>query len=56
VALIQEALGRLPADKRASFWRDQVQDDPALRPLQRRLRALPVIPTTTPIAARPTRS
>jgi tetratricopeptide (TPR) repeat protein/tRNA A-37 threonylcarbamoyl transferase component Bud32 len=56
VALIQETLGRLPAEHRASFWRDQVQDDPALRSLQRRLRALPVIPITTPIAAMPARS
>ena len=44
VALIQEALRRLPNEDRASFWRDQVEADPALQPLHRRLRAMPSTP------------
>jgi eukaryotic-like serine/threonine-protein kinase len=40
VMLTQEMLERLPSDRRATFWRDQIQADPALRPLQRRLRSL----------------
>ena len=40
LGLIQQALGQLPADQRMAFWRDQVLSDPALKPLQRRLRTL----------------
>jgi tetratricopeptide (TPR) repeat protein len=40
VTLVQQAVGQLPAEQRAPFWRDQVQADPALRSLQRRLRPL----------------
>ena len=40
VMLIQGMLERLPSDRRATVWRDQIQADPALRPLQRRLRYL----------------
>jgi len=42
VALVHEALNRLPPDRRAAFLRDPVQTDPALRPLLRRLAAAPV--------------
>src|SRR5262249_14837036 len=37
VTLVREALKRLPADRRAPFWRDSIQADPALRALQRRI-------------------
>jgi serine/threonine protein kinase/predicted Zn-dependent protease len=40
VALVKLALERTPAGRRAAYWQDQVVDDPALRSLQRRLRAL----------------
>jgi hypothetical protein len=40
VALVKLALERTPADRRAAFWDSQISTDPALRPLQRRLRAL----------------
>jgi tetratricopeptide (TPR) repeat protein len=37
VMLVREALRRLPADRRAAFWRDSIQADPALRTLRRRI-------------------
>jgi tetratricopeptide (TPR) repeat protein len=37
VTLVREALKRLPADRRASFWRDSIQADPALSTLRRRI-------------------
>ena len=40
VALVKLALERTPAERRAAFWQSQVGADPALRPLQRRLRSL----------------
>jgi tetratricopeptide (TPR) repeat protein/tRNA A-37 threonylcarbamoyl transferase component Bud32 len=40
VELVKLALERTPAERRAAFWHDQVAADPALRPLQRRLRKL----------------
>ena len=40
VALVKLALEQLPADRRAAFWQSQISADPALRPLQRRLRGL----------------
>jgi len=39
VVLVREALRRLPADRRASFWRDSIQADPALSTLRRRIAA-----------------
>ncbi|MBV8314537.1 MAG: tetratricopeptide repeat protein, partial [Planctomycetaceae bacterium] len=44
VALIREAVRRHPAGRRAAFVRDQILADPALQPLQRRLRSLPTGP------------
>jgi eukaryotic-like serine/threonine-protein kinase len=38
--LLREALKRMPEDKRASFWRDVVPADPALRTLRRRVSAV----------------
>jgi tetratricopeptide (TPR) repeat protein len=38
--LLREALKRMPEDKRASFWRDVVPADPALRTLRRRVSSL----------------
>jgi hypothetical protein len=38
--LLQESLKRMPDDQRASFWRDIVPADPALRALRRRVSAL----------------
>ena len=38
--LLREALKRMPEDQRASFWRDVVPADPALRVLRRRVSAL----------------
>jgi eukaryotic-like serine/threonine-protein kinase len=35
--LLRQAVNQLPADKRASFWREVIQTDPALRTLRRRL-------------------
>jgi tetratricopeptide (TPR) repeat protein/tRNA A-37 threonylcarbamoyl transferase component Bud32 len=40
VELVKLALERTPAERRAAFWQGQVAADPALRPLQRRLRWL----------------
>jgi hypothetical protein len=40
VALVKLALDRTPSARRAAFWHDEVETDPALRPLQRRLRTL----------------
>jgi tetratricopeptide (TPR) repeat protein len=40
VALVKLALERTPSARRAAFWRDEVETDPALRSLQRRLRTL----------------
>jgi hypothetical protein len=37
VTLVREALKRLPADRRAAFWRDSIQADPALSTLRRRI-------------------
>ena len=38
--LLREALKRMPEDQRASFWRDVVPADPALRALRRRVSSL----------------
>jgi len=38
-SLLNQAMRRIPAEKRASFWRDSVQADPALRVLRRRLQS-----------------
>ncbi len=38
--LLQEALKRMPDEERASFWRDVVPADPALRALRRRVSSL----------------
>jgi hypothetical protein len=40
VALVKLALEQTPTDRRVAFWQSQISDDPALRPLQRRLRGL----------------
>jgi tetratricopeptide (TPR) repeat protein/tRNA A-37 threonylcarbamoyl transferase component Bud32 len=40
IALLKLALERTPAERRAAFWQEQVAADPALRPLQRRLRSI----------------
>ncbi len=40
VALVKLALERTPAERRAAFWQSNVSADPALRPLQRRLRSI----------------
>jgi serine/threonine protein kinase len=40
VALVKLALERMPSERRAAFWHDEVEADPALRSLQRRLRTL----------------
>ena len=40
VALVKLAVERTPADRRAAFWQDQVEADPALRSLRGRLRSL----------------
>jgi hypothetical protein len=40
VVLLKLALERTPAERRAAFWQEQVAADPALRPLQRRLRSI----------------
>jgi tetratricopeptide (TPR) repeat protein/tRNA A-37 threonylcarbamoyl transferase component Bud32 len=40
VALVKLALERTPSERRAAFWQSQIATDPALRPLQRRLRLL----------------
>jgi hypothetical protein len=40
VTLVREALKRLPADRRAAFWRESIQADPTLRAIRRRI-ALP---------------
>jgi tetratricopeptide (TPR) repeat protein len=40
VALVKRALERMPAERRAAFWQSNVSADPALRPLQRRLRSI----------------
>jgi tetratricopeptide (TPR) repeat protein len=39
VVLVREALRRLPAERRAAFWRDSIQADPALKTLRRRIAA-----------------
>jgi tetratricopeptide (TPR) repeat protein len=38
LTLLREAVRRLPAEQRAPFCRDQIPADPALRPIQRRLK------------------
>jgi tRNA A-37 threonylcarbamoyl transferase component Bud32 len=38
VELVNEALQSIPPEQRAAFWRNQIQTDPALQPLSRRLR------------------
>ena len=48
VALVKLALERTPAERRAAFWQGQVAADPALRPLQRRLRSLQPAPGGDP--------
>ena len=50
VALIREAVRRYPAGRRAAFVCDQILADPALQPLQRRLRSLQPDRTATPPA------
>jgi tetratricopeptide (TPR) repeat protein len=40
VALVKRALERTPSERRAAFWQNQIRGDAAMRPLQRRLRAL----------------
>jgi tetratricopeptide (TPR) repeat protein/tRNA A-37 threonylcarbamoyl transferase component Bud32 len=40
VALVKLALERTPRERRAAFWHDEIEADPALRSLQRRLRTL----------------
>ncbi len=40
VALVKRALERTPSERRAAFWESNVNADPALRPLQRRLRSI----------------
>jgi tetratricopeptide (TPR) repeat protein len=52
VALVKLALERTPAERRLEFWQDRVAADPALRPLQRRLRSLqPAGPANGPAGA-----
>jgi tetratricopeptide (TPR) repeat protein len=49
VMLVREALKRLPADRRASFWRDSIQADAALSTLRRRIAAADLAgPVTSP--------
>jgi hypothetical protein len=50
VALLRLALERTPIERRAAFWQSQVSADPALRPLQRRLRAIQPAGVTNPSA------
>ncbi len=38
--LLRDAVKRMPDDQRASFWRDVVAADPALRALRRRVSAV----------------
>jgi hypothetical protein len=38
--LLQDALKRMPDEERASFWRDVVPADPALKALRRRVSSL----------------
>jgi hypothetical protein len=53
VALVKLALERTPAERRAEFWQSQISADPALRPLQRRLRALqPLRASLGPVTSR----
>jgi len=40
VSLVKVALERTPAEHRAKFWQSQISADPALQPLQRRLRGI----------------
>jgi tetratricopeptide (TPR) repeat protein len=40
VALVKLALERTPRERHAAFWHDEIEADPALRSLQRRLRTL----------------
>ena len=40
IALVKLALEQLPVDRRAAFGQSQISTDPALRPLQRRLRLI----------------
>jgi tetratricopeptide (TPR) repeat protein len=37
VQLIREAVGQEPPAKRAAFWQDAIEPDPALKPIKRRL-------------------
>jgi len=50
--LIPEALKRLPADQRASFWRDSIQSDPTLRALRRRIASPELAGAVTSAASR----
>jgi tetratricopeptide (TPR) repeat protein/tRNA A-37 threonylcarbamoyl transferase component Bud32 len=55
VALVRLALERTPADRRAAFWQSEISTDPALRPIQRRLRPLqPFRPSAAPVTLRDT--
>ena len=38
VQLVREAFGRESPEKRAAFWRDTIQSDPALKAIRRRLK------------------
>jgi hypothetical protein len=43
--LIREALEREAPEKRAAFWRDTIQSDPALKAIRRRLKFEELIAT-----------
>jgi hypothetical protein len=46
VQLIRAALEREAPEKRAAFWRDTIQPDPALKAIQRRLKFEELIATS----------
>src|SRR5262249_53962381 len=46
VQLVREALEREPPENRAAFWRDTIQQDPALKAIRRRLKFDELIATT----------
>jgi len=45
--LLREAVQRMPDDQRASFWRDVVPADPALKAIRRRLKFEELVATST---------
>jgi tetratricopeptide (TPR) repeat protein/tRNA A-37 threonylcarbamoyl transferase component Bud32 len=53
VVLAREALKHVPADQRATFWRDSIQADPSLNRLRRRIAAPDLAGPVTPAATRP---